>query len=284
MRTYTHIVDSKAVRAVLNQLPIEWVVRSLTERDYGIDLMVELFDSDGSDKNGKAKYRSTGWTAVLQIKGTEIQNAYKKKELSTSLDVDFLLYAERFALPFVLFYVYVGDGDATIHFLWIQRYIKDVLDEHHPGWRTQKKKRIIIPSQNVLPSNLTKLIKICRYYRYLEESAEYIDIYSHLKYLIDKASRSELVGSEIDGFIKLLGRVTRLYTLLQINECQVDATSVQRIMDFLETNVKPGISRQNAISEKLETELFHMELLSNDNIWRRDIENLIAENDDEVLY
>ncbi len=284
MRTYTHVVDSKAVREVLKQLPIEWVVRSLTERDYGIDLMVELFDIDGSDKKGKVKYRSTGWTALLQIKGTEAKQKRSKKGMPIDLDVDFLLYAERFALPFVLLYVYVGDGNPTIHYLWIQRYIKDVLDEDYPKWRTKETKRIHIPKQNVLPSNLKKLIVICSYYRYLEESAEYIDVYSDLRYYIHHASVGQLTASEIDDFIKLLVRVSRLHTLLQVNHYQVATTTVQNIIDFLKIVVTSNIARQQDISQMYRVELHNMEMLSEDNIWRRKTQNHIAEYEDDVMY
>lgn len=286
MRTYTHIVDSKAIKAVINELPIEWVIRSLTERDYGIDLMVELFEEDGPDKSGRTKYRSSGWTANLQIKGTETPLKIGKKGLSVTLNTDFLHYAERFAIPFVLLVVYVGKGPSTVHFLWIQRYIKDVLDEKEPSWRTnsKKSKTIHVPIQNLLPSKLEKLVTICQYYRYIEESAEYIDIYSSLHVYINTTKGGKLTPEERDLFVNLLVRVKRLNTLLQVNDCQVNSSSVQRIIAYL--SKEDGLSEihQKALSTVCETELYNLELLSSDNIYRRATENHIANYFGDVRY
>lgn len=53
MRTQSHIIDTKAVKAVMAQLPDHWVVRELSERDYGIDLLVEIFAPGLKDAMGK---------------------------------------------------------------------------------------------------------------------------------------------------------------------------------------------------------------------------------------
>ncbi|HHQ4914295.1 DUF4365 domain-containing protein [Aeromonas veronii] len=58
-RIDTHISESISFSALSSVLPKEWIVRELTERDYGVDLYVELVG-----KNGKV----TGDLVALQVK------------------------------------------------------------------------------------------------------------------------------------------------------------------------------------------------------------------------
>lgn len=43
MRTYQHVIDTKSIKKLLNLFPNEWVIRELTARDYGTDLVIEIF-------------------------------------------------------------------------------------------------------------------------------------------------------------------------------------------------------------------------------------------------
>jgi tetratricopeptide (TPR) repeat protein len=67
-RPRTHVTGSKAVRAFINALPDEWVIREPSE-DYGIDLEVEVFE------NGRA----TGLTFKVQSKGTDAAGSLARK-------------------------------------------------------------------------------------------------------------------------------------------------------------------------------------------------------------
>lgn len=58
-RTETHRIDTQAVRVVRSKLTPDWVERSVEDRDYGIDMMLEAFDGD----------QPTGILILLQIKG-----------------------------------------------------------------------------------------------------------------------------------------------------------------------------------------------------------------------
>lgn len=51
-------------------IPDHWVVRELTERDYGIDLVVEVFEAAGLDKKGHEKFETSGGLFHIQVKGT----------------------------------------------------------------------------------------------------------------------------------------------------------------------------------------------------------------------
>jgi len=64
-RVDKHILESESFAALSSILPKQWVIRELTERDYGVDLYVEIVGKDG---------KVTGDLAALQIKGTKNVN------------------------------------------------------------------------------------------------------------------------------------------------------------------------------------------------------------------
>jgi hypothetical protein len=57
-----HISESISFDALSSNLPNEWIIRELTERDYGIDLYVELVKKDGN---------VTGDLVAFQVKSTK---------------------------------------------------------------------------------------------------------------------------------------------------------------------------------------------------------------------
>lgn len=138
-RPSSHVVDSKGCIFV-SELMIEegWVARDLSERDYGIDKIYERFEDE----------RATSELIVAQIKTTE-KPIGGRREIPFSLDTKTLLYAEMFAVPFLLFYCSVSDPRAC-YFVWLQEYIRIRLNYEKPGWRDQKTNTIYIPGTNRL--------------------------------------------------------------------------------------------------------------------------------------
>ena len=61
-RIDTHISESISFDALSSVLPDEWIIRELTERDYGVDLYIELVGKDG---------KVTGDLVALQVKSTK---------------------------------------------------------------------------------------------------------------------------------------------------------------------------------------------------------------------
>jgi Domain of unknown function (DUF4365) len=98
-RTESHIIDTLAVRKVIAALSANWVIRDLTERDYGIDMMVEYF-------NGQ---QPTGKIAFFQIKGTSKPIKIRDKQIRFSLHRKTLGYTEYFTVPFFLLYCDVNE-------------------------------------------------------------------------------------------------------------------------------------------------------------------------------
>src|ERR1700677_3836790 len=61
-RTATHIQESKSWRLLAHLAPDEWIIREVTERDYGIDAYIEIATATGD---------ITGNLISVQLKGPE---------------------------------------------------------------------------------------------------------------------------------------------------------------------------------------------------------------------
>lgn len=137
----THRIDTKALRQIIAQLNEDWIIRNLEERDYGIDMQLELFDGD----------TPTGYMTLVQVKGTEKPlNAE-----SAVLGVKTLHYAELFNIPFFLFRTSLADKETE--FIWLQKYVATDLQVLNPTWRANVDSVVIhVPSENILSKNQKK--------------------------------------------------------------------------------------------------------------------------------
>jgi hypothetical protein len=139
-RARSHDIDTEAKRALATALPSNWEARDLTGHDYGIDLLVELFEAD----------EPRGQILQFQIKGQDVD--WPVGHLVTfQFPVSTLLYAEFFAVPVVAAVVPVRGSTPMFAFLWLQEYIAVVLDPEHATWRSQETVALHFPEGNVFP-------------------------------------------------------------------------------------------------------------------------------------
>jgi hypothetical protein len=179
-RSPTHVIDTRAVRNVLVQLPDSLLMRSLDERDYGIDIMMEVFDGE----------YPTGHFVLVQVKGVDAPLRGRVK--LRKFPVKTLLYAELFEPPFFVFYSPANGGD--VYFVWLQRYIKAKLDHDLPTWRTRKTLTIYFPADNVLRSNSGRIVEIAKRNALKMAGISFLAAYESLKL----HSRSLLSGALTD--------------------------------------------------------------------------------------
>lgn len=144
-RVDAHRVDTQAFRTLLNHLHVDWVVRSMEDRDYGIDLQLEIFDG----------LNPTGVLISGQLKGTE--KSFLEED-SFQFPVKTLLYAELFSTPFFLFRTSISDKKTR--FIWLQKFIETKLTDASPEWRTQETVKISMPENNDLEANPSRFLKI----------------------------------------------------------------------------------------------------------------------------
>jgi hypothetical protein len=165
-RTESHLIDTLAVRKVIAALSANWVIRDLTERDYGIDMMVEYF-------NGQLP---TCRIAFFQVKGTSKPIAFKNGQAGFSLHRKTLGYTECFTVPFFLLYCDVTDSAGTVYYVWLQKYIMTTLHKQSPDWRTsqQESYTIYIPAQNKLQETESRMLEFCQSPQRTTESLQFL--------------------------------------------------------------------------------------------------------------
>jgi hypothetical protein len=148
-RDGNHRVETKAVRQIICGLPPDWLIRNMDERDYGIDLMFEVFNTSFP----------TGRIAFVQSKGTE--KAFTIKNDSIVLNdfpVKTIEYALRLSSPFFIFYTSLSSNETV--FVWLQRYALTELSATTPKWRDRESVKIDFPFENKLNDGLLKIDKI----------------------------------------------------------------------------------------------------------------------------
>jgi hypothetical protein len=285
MRTLQHVIDTRSVKEVLNLLPDHWVIRELTERDYGIDLMVEIFEKTGTNQHGHDFFDSTGAIFHIQVKGTETKlSATRDGTFSYSMHKNPLYYAENFSTPFFLFHVDVSEIPGTAYFIWIQRYIKDVLDSERESWRTddQDSFTVKIPLHNEVKARIEKIEKIASRPKLIQELVEFREIYFHLSNQLYFASNGEFRID--DNSLKLMKLMTKqilnLKTLFKYNECCIDKSCAKDLLAFV--NNLTVLSEKSDFSNPPHHENFGLLASSIEGI--ADIESFIAENASDTVY
>jgi len=145
-RTETHITDTRALRLVIRHMPDQLLIRSLEERDYGIDMQLEHF-------NGA---NPTGQLALVQVKGTK--NEFVDGIVKLSFPVKTIEYAKLFEIPFFVFHTSVTTEETR--FIWLQSYTSVVLDVENSRWRTQEEVTLNFPPGNVLSESGWERLKL----------------------------------------------------------------------------------------------------------------------------
>ncbi len=100
-RVPPHISETASFKLFSKKIPDRWIIREVTERDYGVDCYLEIVDEDGS---------LTGDLAVIQLKS--LQSIPWTKDNSYSLSdvkISTTNYLYKFAIP-PLFFLRIYQG------------------------------------------------------------------------------------------------------------------------------------------------------------------------------
>lgn len=141
IRTSPHVIETKSRDCIRSKINAFYengdaLFRELSERDYGIDAIVEMFE------NGIP----SGKIAFIQIKGTNnaIQPLKNKNCVSCQISSSNLMYAKQTSIPVILVYVNVSKPDG-FYYLALQNSIyKENLDKCNK----QKSINVHIPLEN----------------------------------------------------------------------------------------------------------------------------------------
>jgi len=173
MRTKEHEIDTEARKKVLNSFPRNWEHREITGRDYGIDILIEIFES------GMPK----GNIISIQLKGTESDFT---KKLYIDFPVSTLRYSEIFQSPVILMVCQINDPKNRVYFLWLQEYINVVLNFDNPNWRKNKSTvRLFVPPKNIVLNSIPRIEFIAEQPQRLRDFCQLARICSDLEYELE---------------------------------------------------------------------------------------------------
>jgi hypothetical protein len=176
MRINTHEIDTQARKIVPLALPRQWEYREVTGRDYGIDMEVELFENKVS----------TGQNLLVQIKGTEKDIIFEDGFSPFDIPTKTLMYSENFINPFILAVCNINDENKKIYYVWLQDYIKSVLNFENPDWKKNKyTTRVKLPESNVMPGDEKHLTHISHFPQRLYGACEVARILHDTSYSLD---------------------------------------------------------------------------------------------------
>lgn len=199
-RSQTHRIDTQAVRLVEGSLTPDWVKRNSEDRDYGIDLMLEVFDDEDP----------TGILVLLQIKGRE--ESFGNKDVSLSVPVKTLLYARMFQTPFFL--VHASLEDKKIYFVWLQKYINTRLTTDSPRWDKQDHVKVYFPRDNLFDdAGLSKIRELVTYVTHRDMGITFL---SHLIWLRQHVEDFHAGGGrhELEQALFRVGEIKKLESFI----------------------------------------------------------------------
>lgn len=179
-RTKQHVSDTRALRILMQKIPDTWLIRNVEERDYGIDLTLELFKelpeppkNEGERADVKVAVPK-GQYVLLQVKGRS--ETFTTGKLS-GFPVKTMEYANLFKIPF--FVVYVTLDDEQIHFLWLQKYIETNLASQ--SWKKQEEIALDFPKENLIDINDEKKTGITKLETLVSEFYNEIELFNIFK-------------------------------------------------------------------------------------------------------
>ena len=229
-RIETHRIDTKAVRTIFTHLNEHWLVRSLEERDYGIDLQLERFDSDDA----------TGDFIFVQVKGTD--SAFDE-DVKLSFPVETINYALMFDVPFFVFHT--SNKSKETKFVWLQKYVELELEPKSPGWKSQGHVTIYFPKGNDLQSNDEKLAEIIKKDKSRKVGVKFLADYEALSFHEDSVSSGQYAVATACATL-----VRKLYKLSSFIDDQRSCSYFEGYSDFNSmAEAFDNIAKQNEIDE-----------------------------------
>lgn len=119
-RADNHIRETSGNKVLESLIPSEWIIRSVTERDYGVDCYIELVDEQN---------RLTGEIVFVQMKATDKINWRKDNGFKFhNIEKTTTNYLKSFIIPTYLFLVDLSTRE--MFFVPVKEYIAEHYEEY----------------------------------------------------------------------------------------------------------------------------------------------------------
>ena len=143
-RPKAHQIDTEAQRILTSNFSTNCVARE-QHPDYGIDYEIEIFEDD----------KPTGIWFRIQLKGKE-----SIREVNDSIAISFETdkikhYLDKVPFPVFLFVVHVKEEE--IYWIFLQKYVNEILMVENTKWMEQKSVTSRIPKENRFDDHVKKI-------------------------------------------------------------------------------------------------------------------------------
>lgn len=294
-----HVMEDRSIRIVRDLLPDHWVIREYRP-DYGIDLLIELFEFVDAEKTVAA---TLGETLFVQVKSTEIvdtqrlrvrrrrnvelgplrEDAAESVEIQVArvrLDTSELLTIQAMgsAIPVLLFLVELSTR--RIYFVCLNDLIEKVIIPQYPGYAAKKSKVLHIPLRNCIVADdpvtmrpletyakRPKLYSAFQKFAYQKHEMEFVfDAYREAG---SEERRRECASDLMDLVRHLLAVILRHDFWERVPEWQPIGWSYTELTALREMTIRPGVERDLAA---LRTYLLTEPSMWRDEQWVRSLD------------
>ena len=145
LRADSHIKSSESFKIFNYNVPSSWILREITERDYGIDCYIEIVNNQNE---------LTGDLISVQLKGSskiKDQSSYIKE---SGIKISTSNYWYNFGVP--VFLVIVDISQEKIYFLPVKKYIR----RHYFNYVNQSNFTYDVPKSQLLAKNDFNLLLV----------------------------------------------------------------------------------------------------------------------------
>lgn len=296
-RVLQHVMEDRSIRIVRDLLPDHWVIREYRP-DYGIDLLIELFEPVNATDSA-----TVGETLFVQVKSAEIVNtqlmrvrrrrnvelgplredAAESEEIQVArirLDTSELVTIQAMgsAIPVLLFLVELSTR--RIYFVCLNDLIEKVIIPQDPGYTSKKSKVLHIPLRNCIVADdpLTirpletyakrpKLYSAFQKFAYQKHEMEFVfDAYREAG---SEERRRECASDLMDLVRHFLAVILRYDFWERVPEWQPIGWSYTELTALREMTIRPGVENDLAA---LGTYLLTEPSLWRDEQWVRSLD------------
>ena len=157
-RTETHVIESASWKVLQQAIPPAWIVREVTERDYGIDCYVEVVWHDN---------QVTGDLCSLQLKGSETidwedaASEWGRKARYSGVKKSTVNYWMRLPVPVFLIWAELKTG--KMYYVSVKEQVR----AQYPAYLDQSQKTMgfVFQSEFCLPEKKGEVCFIAQYFK-----------------------------------------------------------------------------------------------------------------------
>lgn len=170
-RVFQHMMEDESYAIIKNQIPNEWVVREFNRPDYGIDLLIELFEKIEDElaetlgefiyvqvKSVKSVVRKkeTIYRVSNVAKGRWIEDRSSKTEIEVvkyQYDTNSIFSIQSLGGSVSILLFLVDLDSQEVYFVCMNDYIDKIIIPKTPKYKNQKSIVITIPVFNTLANS-----------------------------------------------------------------------------------------------------------------------------------